>query len=294
MTVSVIIPCYNNASFVAEAISSVLRQNVNDVEIVVVDDGSTDGSGNVIRSFESVKLITQTNKGVSKARNNGAKAASGTFLVFLDADDRLHPHAIEAHLRAFDEDECRVLTFGTCDVVNSAGSVIYSHRQQPSAYTFWDILLGITPNPSQCMIRRDAFEQVGQFNGDLTYGEDWDCFLRLSRMGLVYCHGDVVADYRKHEGQSTRYPSKILLSMLNIIDAHASTMQRSEDNDRKFNAARAHYQRFFGKWIPSETLRYLRSMRFRAAASSVAVFLRFLPNSLHGLPDVVRKAARKR
>ena len=294
MTVSVVIPCFNSGPFIAEAINSLLQQSVSNIEIIVVDDGSTDNSSDVIRGFQEVTLISQANRGVSTARNNGAKAASGRFLVFLDADDRLHSGAIEAHLRAFSDDKNLVLTFGTCDVVSSTGAVIYSHRQSPSPYTFWDILLGITPNPSQCMIRREAFDRVGRFNENITYGEDWDCFLRLSQEGLVYCHGVVVADYRKHDAQSTRYPSKILLSMLNIIDAHASNIQSNAENTRKFNAAKTHYRRFFGKWIPAETLRYLRSGRLRAAASSVAVFVRFMPDSFHGLPDVVRGVGRKR
>lgn len=294
MTVSVIIPCFNNASYVAEAIESVIHQTVTDVEIIVIDDGSTDNSADVVSRFDHVKLIRQTNRGVSAARNNGAKLASGRSLLFLDADDRLHPGAIEAHLAAFASDPRCVLTFGTCDVIDSRGSVLYSHRQPPSAYGFWDILLGVTPNPSQCMIRRDAFDEVGRFNEQIVFGEDWDCFLRLSRMGNVSCHGVVVADYRKHGGQSTRYPSRMLVSMVKIIDTHAASFEASRENAAKFSRARAHYARFFGKWIPAETLRDLRASRTAAAVSSVAVFLRFLPHSAYGFPQLVTTIGKKR
>src|SRR5215217_62523 len=92
--VSVVIPCYNQAHFLKEAIESVLKQSYAHYEIVVVDDGSTDETSEVASSYEGVRLIRQENRGLAEARNTGIKHSEGDFLVFLDADDRLLPEAL--------------------------------------------------------------------------------------------------------------------------------------------------------------------------------------------------------
>src|SRR5215217_7762241 len=92
--VTVVIPCYNQAHFLKEAIESVLKQSYAHYEIVVVDDGSTDETSEVASSYEGVRLIRQENRGLAEARNTGIKHSEGDFLVFLDADDRLLPEAL--------------------------------------------------------------------------------------------------------------------------------------------------------------------------------------------------------
>src|SRR5215212_1699019 len=96
--VSVVIPCYNQAHFLGEAIESVLAQSYPNFEIVVVDDGSTDDTSEVAAYYPGVRLVRQENKGLSGARNVGLARSEGEYLVFLDADDRLLHEALEAHL----------------------------------------------------------------------------------------------------------------------------------------------------------------------------------------------------
>src|SRR5262245_20604446 len=92
--VSVIIPCYNHAHYLGEAIESVLAQTVQDFEIIVVDDGSTDSTADVAARYPRVRYVRQNNQGLSAARNTGIKHGLGRFLVFLDADDLLLPGAL--------------------------------------------------------------------------------------------------------------------------------------------------------------------------------------------------------
>jgi len=94
--VSVVIPCYNHGRYLPEAVASVRRQSWPDVELIVVDDGSTDDSRTVAAGFAEVKLIRQSNEGLSAARNRGLHASSGEIVIFLDADDILLPGAAEA------------------------------------------------------------------------------------------------------------------------------------------------------------------------------------------------------
>src|SRR4051794_37688274 len=105
--VSVIIPCYNQAHYLGEAIESVINQTYPHFEIIVVDDGSTDNTSEVAGGFKEVRCIRQQNQGLSAARNTGLRESSGAFLVFLDSDDRLLPEAIETGLKyLLDRPEC--------------------------------------------------------------------------------------------------------------------------------------------------------------------------------------------
>src|SRR5918995_1252705 len=100
--VSVVIPCYNQAHFLVEAIESVLAQSYPRFEIVVVDDGSTDDTSEVAARYPGVRYVYQNNQGVSAARNSGLARSEGEYVVFLDADDRLLPEALEAGLRCLE------------------------------------------------------------------------------------------------------------------------------------------------------------------------------------------------
>ena len=104
---SVVIPCYNQAHFLSEAIESVLAQSYPHFEIVVVDDGSTDDTPKVAARYPAVRCIRQDNRGLSAARNAGLGCSEGEYVVFLDADDRLLPEALEVGLECFDANpEC--------------------------------------------------------------------------------------------------------------------------------------------------------------------------------------------
>ena len=99
--VTVVIPCYNQAHFLGEAIESVLSQSYRNFELIVVDDGSTDETSEVASRYERVRLFQQENQGLAGARNRGLGEAKGEYVVFLDADDRLLAGALEAGLRCF-------------------------------------------------------------------------------------------------------------------------------------------------------------------------------------------------
>src|ERR671914_179204 len=97
--VSVVIPCYNQAHFLGEAIESVLAQNYPHFEVVVIDDGSTDNTSEVASRYPGVRCIRQENQGLAGARNTGIRHSSGSYLVFLDSDDRLLPDALDTDLK---------------------------------------------------------------------------------------------------------------------------------------------------------------------------------------------------
>lgn len=186
--VSIIIPAYNRARFVGDAIDSCLAQTHRNCEIIVVDDGSADGTSELLRQRygERIRSIWQQNQGPGIARNSGIAAAKGEFIHFLDADDRLHERKLEIGLSVFQERP---------DV-----AVIYTHYQQVAADAqtpidtppFKDFaddvfceLLHATGCPiliSSSMYRSDALRAVGGFEADADFrsAEDWDLLLRLA------------------------------------------------------------------------------------------------------------------
>src|SRR5215208_7628052 len=128
--VSVVIPCYNQAHFLGEAIESVLAQSYPYFEIIVVDDGSPDDTSEVAARYPEVRLVRQENQGVSGARNSGFARSEGEYVVFLDADDRLLPEALEAHLEHLEaHPECAFVS-GRYKFMADGGSPL-SERPSP-------------------------------------------------------------------------------------------------------------------------------------------------------------------
>src|SRR5262249_36210792 len=119
--VSVVIPCYNQAKFLGQAIESVLAQTHSSVEIVVVDDGSTDDTVAVAARHRSVRCVRQRTHGPSAAPNEGLKHVSGHYVVFLDSDDRLLPHALDTGLRSFAAHPHVALVAGRCICIDADG-----------------------------------------------------------------------------------------------------------------------------------------------------------------------------
>ena len=168
---------FNSAATVARAIESALAQTLGDLEIVCVDDGSSDGSAALARSYgDRLRVIAQDNRGPSAARNAGARAASGEFVAFLDADDILRPAMLArctAELRANPES---VLAYSNAEIIDDAGrvlraSMVGAGRAHPPAMA--DLLAHIWPIvPSTAVMRRAVFDACGGFNESLRSCED--------------------------------------------------------------------------------------------------------------------------
>ena len=212
--VSIVIPSYNRRHFVLDAIDSCLAQTHPHIEIIVVDDGSVDGSADAIRERygAAVKLIRQANQGPGIARNRGIAAARGEYIHFLDADDQLRPDKIAICLAAFER--------------LPEVSVIYTHFQfvapdgkrklptppfeQYSDDVYCELLrqTGCLILTSSSMMRGDALREVGGFADDASFrsAEDWDLFLRLAarfkfhginqRLVLRRMHDNMISDDR--------------------------------------------------------------------------------------------------
>ena len=174
--VSVIIPVYNYDRYLGEAIESVLGQTQQHLEVIVVDDGSTDRSGEVAKSFaeRGVQYCHQVHAGIGPARNTGVELAQGEYLAFLDADDRWPLAKIERQLNAFDTDPALEMVFGQAlQLQNGPAWEAAVNDYKPSVD-------GMVPGmvPGTMLIKRNAFFRVGLFKGDLKVGEFIDWYAR--------------------------------------------------------------------------------------------------------------------
>ena len=180
--VSVIIPVYNYDRYLAEAIESVLSQTYQHLEVIVVDDGSTDRSAEVAKSFAArgVRYCHQVHAGIGLARNMGVELAQGDFLAFLDADDRWPLEKIERQVRAFDNDPALEMVFGQVVQLHNGPEweAGVKENKLPAA--------GMVPGmvPGTMLIKLAAFFRVGKFKGDLKVGEFIDWYARAVELQI--------------------------------------------------------------------------------------------------------------
>jgi glycosyltransferase involved in cell wall biosynthesis len=224
MRVRVIIPCYNAALFIAEALESVLRQTHADTSAIVVDDGSTDGTADIAERFgPRVRVIRHGQKGgPSAARNVALDVADGDAVAFLDGDDRWHPEKIArqvAYLEAHPE----------CGLIHTAVRHIDAAGQEidrPGGPIPWriaegsclgDLLAHNTITTSTVLVRRDALG-TERFPEDLRAGEDWDLWLRLAARTEIGYLAEPLTDYRVHDSNTTRCLELVLKGRLAVTD----------------------------------------------------------------------------
>ncbi len=189
MRIAVIIPAFDAAPFVADAIRSVLGQTHRDLCLVVVDDGSTDATAAVVAGFADPRLtpIRQSNAGVAAARNRGVTAAEGDALLFLDADDWLAPTALALLSATLDAAPEAVAAVGAYVRVDARGQPTERpNRRRPAVPR--DLLASLVvqnqfANGGHVLIRRAAARRAGVFRPGVSYGEDWDYFVRLALQG---------------------------------------------------------------------------------------------------------------
>jgi glycosyltransferase involved in cell wall biosynthesis len=193
--VSVIIPVYNGERYLAEAIESVLAQTYRPIEVIVVDDGSTDGSANIVRGFPSVRYCLNLHGGLGEARNRGIESAKGEFFAFLDSDDLWVGDKLARQMTMFDD--------------NPELDMVFGHVRQLISSELDDVIKKKIHCPDELMpgyvagcmlIRREAFLRVGLFETNWRLGEFIDWYLRAVERGLKsFILPEIVLNRRLHD-----------------------------------------------------------------------------------------------
>lgn len=236
--VSVIIPAYNQAKYLRDAIDSVLNQTFQDFEIIIVNDGSIDETRDVVFSYNHARItyIYQENQGLSSARNTGIKASNGYYLALLDSDDLFLPNKIENQLSLMDNHPTINIVLSGWNFVDESGSIIRGIRPWEK-YPNLDLeswLIGIPFVPTGALFRRNCFDSIGLFDETLTGSEDWDLFIRLaSTNNLMAWTKGILCNYRIHSSNMTRDPDRISQKIRVLDNFFNSTFSNQVDDEIK-------------------------------------------------------------
>ena len=182
--ISVIIPAYNAEKTIQETIESVLKQTLSDFEIIIIDDGSQDGTVEIVSTFSDsrIKAFSYANAGACVSRNRGFTHSIGEFIAFLDADDLWKPNKLKSQLQALENNPRADVAYSWSDCINEQSKFLrrggYS-RASGNVYPQL-LLLNILENGSNPLIRRQAIADIGGFDESLPAGQDWDLYLRLA------------------------------------------------------------------------------------------------------------------
>lgn len=219
--VSVIIPVYNAERMVGTAIGSVLDQTFPDVEVVVVDDGSTDGTGAVVIAFgPRVRCVRQSNAGPAAARNVGLRHAAGEIIAFLDADDAWEPEFLTEVVGALDRHPSVDVASAWATYVDDAGCRLPAGLRprlasDPLAQALTEGCFLLLP---MLAVRRAALDRVGHFDPGLRQAEDWDLLLRLAASGVRFFSVERILVRKRLRGDSlTADPEQVLRWSLDAL-----------------------------------------------------------------------------
>lgn len=210
VTVSVVIPTHQRADMVSGAIASVLAQIEVDLEVIVVDDGSSDGTATVVCGLAQdtrVRYVWQANAGRSAARNRGLALARGRFVGFLDSDDQLEPGALAAHLKVHAEHPDLGMSVAGYVVVDEHGVAVDERLPwlTGGSLDLADWLFDCYGMPGSVLHRREWLERVGGFDAACEIAEDWDLYLRMASAGCPMAFvGRATCRYRQHDQNSIR------------------------------------------------------------------------------------------
>jgi glycosyltransferase involved in cell wall biosynthesis len=280
-SVSVVIPCFDQGHYLADAIESVLAQSLPAAEIVVIDDGSGDNSFEVAGRYETVRRIRQGNRGAAAARNAGLAVAAGELIVFLDADDRLLPCALQVGAGALAKRPHVAFVAGFCRDIGGDGRAVESERQPLVSQDHYLHLLEdcFIWSGSSIVHRRASLESLDGFDESLPAGDDYDLYLRLARRFPVYCHDTVVTEYRRHATNTTRDPAVVLTSQLDVLRRQRPLLRDARERAARRVGVRTTRARH-GRALAERVAREWRQGRRRRALHGVATLARRDPRSL--------------
>jgi len=220
--ISVILPVYNGEKYLAESMQSIFNQDYSPLEIIVVDDGSTDGTAKIIAGHtKKVHYYYQHNQGPAAARNLGIRMSTGDFITFIDADDLWPDEKLFVQMKCFED-------FPEVEIVQGHVRRIMLPNNSRNSNTREDLdIQFINSNLGAMIIKRSVFGKIGYFNEELTYHSDTDFWLRARESGIyIFVQPSVALIYRIHDENHTRGKDTLSLGFTGIL-------KRSIDRRRK-------------------------------------------------------------
>lgn len=219
--ISVVIPTYNRRETIGRSIDSVLNQTLFPSEIIVVDDGSTDGTCDYIQSnFPSIKLLHQPNKGVSAARNKGIRYADTNWIALLDSDDEWFPQKLEKQVMTLSQSpDIKFCHTEEIWIRNGVRVNQMKKHQKYGGHIFYKCLDMCRISPSSVLFHQSILDDVGYFDKDLKVCEDYDLWLRITaKFPVLYIDESLIKKYGGHEDQLSRVKDGIESHRIKVLE----------------------------------------------------------------------------
>jgi glycosyltransferase involved in cell wall biosynthesis len=253
--VSVVITCYNSKRYLAETIESALLQTYPRIEIIVVDDGSTDETAEIARCYP-VNYIYQTNRGISAARNTGIRHCRGEYVQFLDHDDRLLPRAVETGVKLLEQHPECAHAVGEHWYIGADGRAIGYSNKRAAGRDHYLMLLehNFIETPCSALHRRSGLVSSGGFDETLKGAEDHEFYLRTARQSSWIAHEAPVAEYRLHDSNASRNTERVLRTSYHVLEMELPYLQGDPDKLRSYRRGVKFVERHYGRRLTRELL----------------------------------------
>ncbi len=223
--VSVIIPTYNHQDYVLQTLESVFAQTYSSYEVIVINDGSPDKTGEVLQPVSCagrIRYVEQVNAGQATARNRGLKESRGEFVAFLDDDDLWPADKLEWQVAELDRSSEAVAVVGQCEFIGDE-NLSRPEVQLTEPLQLQQLLLAnAIVSPGQSLIRRSALEAISGFGNIRGGADDWDCWIRLAGQGKIMVSQQTALLYRLHVSNASRNAVHMLDSARNVAVEHTS------------------------------------------------------------------------
>lgn len=260
--VSVVIPTYSRLGFLGRALASVKSQTFDDYEIIVVDDGSSDGTSEFVRKLSDPRircLRHASNRGAPAARNTGCEAARGAWIAFLDSDDEWFPQKLEKQIRLLNDTTNSTAALVTCGWGREGRTIVpMSQGHDHERILRWDLPI-IT---STILARAEVLRKIGLFDVELPAYQEWDLTLRLSKDHQIAYVNDILVTIHRHQGARISRPRNHILALGKIIDKYHDSLRERPAilaqwyyklsvlhlKDENIVACRAYLQRSLSYW----------------------------------------------
>ena len=267
--VSIIIPCFNQGKFLAEAIDSALAQTYRNIEIVVINSGSTDTTAEVMARYTGrIRAIIVENRGVSRARNVGITESAGELIALLDADDRWLPDKLDhqvPRLMASADVALLCSAYRSFTADGQSREVTVEDGFRP---TLHQQMVFNHMNAQTALFRRSVLRTVGMFDETLQRCEDWDLWNRIVARAPIMGTSRVVAEYRRHPGTLSTDARQMLHASLQVLRKSRSLHGKCADCDRAYCRGIREARAVYAAARCSESTAQFRAGRFIAAARS--------------------------
>lgn len=287
-SVSVVIPCYNGAAFLASTIESVLAQTHPRIDILVVDDGSSDNSKAVVERYPRVRYLRQANQGASVARNRGLAESQSDYIIFLDQDDRLLPHTVELGVQVLERHPECAMMFGLFREIGSDGSARFDQTGptlvagEQIGYEHFLANQIMLISPGQAMYRRTAVAAINGFNPSLWPSDDYDFQLRMVRQFPVYYCNEILFEYRRHDHSSSMQTGnyKILQLALKRLDDQLPYIAGHAVYEAAYRRGKKRWREFIEPILPQEMVVHLKRGELGQAFAIARYIIQHSPGEL--------------